>query len=344
MPGQGRLGDAANITNDAHGCPGCPHPGSGPAIQGSADVFVNGRPALRVDDVGIHAACCGTNMWQAQQGAPTVFINGKAAFRMNDPSKHCGGQGKLIEGSNDVIVGDAASGGGGGGGGGGSSSDSANNDSANNSANNDSTNNNSTNNESSKQSQSSDSPNDDSKKDPAKKDSTNDASPDQTEDEEPQAANDAWVGFELRDEDGGVLDGEPFALIASDRSVHSGALDDSGAARVEALPDGECRVRFENFDDDDILSELRLPTGEQHRLTARNPQVQFVLRDDDGEPHAKKRYELVVAGKTHQGTTDERGVVSARVSPRATDGELRVWLSDDDCRVYPLDLTPAGES
>lgn len=118
MARQGRLGDKANISADAHGCPGCPHPGTGPAIQGSANVFVNGRPALRVDDVGIHAVCCGSNMWQAQSGSSTVFINGKAAFRQNDPTRHCGGQGKLIEGSSDVLVGDSSGGGGSGGGGG----------------------------------------------------------------------------------------------------------------------------------------------------------------------------------------------------------------------------------
>src|SRR5262245_8415267 len=114
MAGQGRLGDKAQIQQDAHGCPGCPHPGVGPAISGSPTVFVNGRPALRVDDVGLQAACCGANMWQARQGSATVFINGKAAFRQNDPSRHCGGDGKLIEGSGDVIVGDASEGGGGG--------------------------------------------------------------------------------------------------------------------------------------------------------------------------------------------------------------------------------------
>ncbi|MDB4970005.1 MAG: repeat-containing protein [Myxococcales bacterium] len=105
MPGQGRLGDKAQIQSDAHGCPGCPHPGVGPAIAGSANVFVNGRPGLRVDDVGIHAICCGPNMWKAQAGSGTVFINGKAAYRKDDESKHCGGSGKLIEGSDDVIVG-----------------------------------------------------------------------------------------------------------------------------------------------------------------------------------------------------------------------------------------------
>jgi uncharacterized Zn-binding protein involved in type VI secretion len=105
MPGAGRIGDKAQVQADAHGCPGCPHPGVGPAINGSNNVNINGRPALRKDDPGIHAICCGPNMWTAQQGSSTVFINGKPAFRMNDPSKHCGGMGKLIEGSDDVIVG-----------------------------------------------------------------------------------------------------------------------------------------------------------------------------------------------------------------------------------------------
>lgn len=121
MPGQGRLGDKANVPADTHGCPACPHPGTGPGILGSPDVMVNSRPALRVGDKGIHAACCGTNTWTAKSGAAGVFINGKAAFRMSDPSQHCGGMGQLIEGSDNVIVGDNASGGGGGSSGGGGS-------------------------------------------------------------------------------------------------------------------------------------------------------------------------------------------------------------------------------
>ncbi|HZS38665.1 MAG TPA: hypothetical protein VFF06_17660 [Polyangia bacterium] len=105
MPGQGRLGDKANVTEDAHGCPGCPHPGLGPAIAGSADVFINGRPALRLDDVGLHAACCGLNQWSAARGSDSVFINGRPAHRIGDETRHCGGKGQLIEGSGDVIVG-----------------------------------------------------------------------------------------------------------------------------------------------------------------------------------------------------------------------------------------------
>ncbi len=105
MPPQGRLGDKSNVPADAHGCPACPHPCVGPAIQGSPNVNVNGRPALRVNDIGVHAACCGPNMWTAAAGSGTVNINGLAAHRQGDQDTHCGGSGQLIEGSSDVIVG-----------------------------------------------------------------------------------------------------------------------------------------------------------------------------------------------------------------------------------------------
>ncbi len=114
MPPQGRLGDKANVPADAHGCPACPHPGIGPAIAGSTTTFVNNRPALRIDDPGIHAACCGTNMWNAKEGSATVFIDNKPAHRMGDQTKHCGGMGQLIEGSPTVIVGGGSTGGSGG--------------------------------------------------------------------------------------------------------------------------------------------------------------------------------------------------------------------------------------
>jgi len=105
MPGAARLGDKSKADVDAHGCPACPHPPVGPAVSGSGDVFINKKPAIRVGDKGIHAACCGPNTWEAVMGSGTVKINGKAAHRMNDMDKHCGGPGKMIEGSSDVIIG-----------------------------------------------------------------------------------------------------------------------------------------------------------------------------------------------------------------------------------------------
>jgi hypothetical protein len=53
----------------------------------------------------VHSSCCGPNTWKAAQGAPAVYINGKKAYRKDDPSQHCGGNGKLIEGSDNVFIG-----------------------------------------------------------------------------------------------------------------------------------------------------------------------------------------------------------------------------------------------
>ena len=105
MPAAARVGDKSQCPSDGHGCPGCAHNVIGPAVAGSPDVQITGMPAVRVGDPGIHAACCGPNTWTATAGSATVFINGKAAHRQNDVDAHCGGVGKMIEGSPDVTIG-----------------------------------------------------------------------------------------------------------------------------------------------------------------------------------------------------------------------------------------------
>ncbi len=108
MPPQSRLGDISVCPSDVHGCPGCaPHSVQGPAIKGSPDVNVNGKPAVRVSDNGTHAACCGPNTWIAQAGSSTVMINNLAAHREGDQDTHCGGVGNMKPGggSPNVITG-----------------------------------------------------------------------------------------------------------------------------------------------------------------------------------------------------------------------------------------------
>ena len=68
-------------------------------------MLVNGRPAVRVTDKGIHSACCGPNSWVATQGSATVIFNNLQAHRKTDKTTHCGGMGNTIQGSADVIVG-----------------------------------------------------------------------------------------------------------------------------------------------------------------------------------------------------------------------------------------------
>jgi uncharacterized Zn-binding protein involved in type VI secretion len=55
--------------------------------------------------MGIHAPCCGPNIWTAIKGSSTVLIDNRPAHRMGDTDQHCGGIGFLIEGSPNVIVG-----------------------------------------------------------------------------------------------------------------------------------------------------------------------------------------------------------------------------------------------
>jgi uncharacterized Zn-binding protein involved in type VI secretion len=73
--------------------------------MGSPNVKVNAMPALRVGDMGIHAACCGPNTWTPVKGSGTVFINQRAAVRMGDQTQHCGGVGQMIQGSPNVNAG-----------------------------------------------------------------------------------------------------------------------------------------------------------------------------------------------------------------------------------------------
>lgn len=106
MPGACRLGHMAEAQADAHGCIACPHHVKGPATTGSPDVKINNMPALRVTDMGVHAPCCGPNMWSAGKGSGTVTINFLPAVREGDMTQHCGGVGQMVEGSQDVIIGD----------------------------------------------------------------------------------------------------------------------------------------------------------------------------------------------------------------------------------------------
>lgn len=106
VPSIGRVGDVASVALHSHGCPACPHTGSGPALSGSPNVNVNSRGALRVGDPGVQAVCCGPNNWTAALGSTSVFINGKPAHRLGDAISHAFiNTGWLTTGSPDVTVG-----------------------------------------------------------------------------------------------------------------------------------------------------------------------------------------------------------------------------------------------
>lgn len=105
MPEASRLNDTSFCPSDTHGEECCPHSVAGPAIEGSDDVHINDLPALRRDDRGVHAQCCGANTWKTDECSGTVLINGRGAVRKGDRTIHCGGPGTMTEGSANVYIG-----------------------------------------------------------------------------------------------------------------------------------------------------------------------------------------------------------------------------------------------
>jgi len=87
---------------------GCHFPPS-PATEGSPNVFVNGRPLMRVGDPYAPHACvaghAGPHGRKLAEGSPSVFANGREAGRIGD-AIDCGGQAQT--GSGDVFIGDGA--------------------------------------------------------------------------------------------------------------------------------------------------------------------------------------------------------------------------------------------
>ncbi|WP_182084196.1 PAAR domain-containing protein [Aureimonas sp. ME7] len=85
---------------------GCHFPPS-LATGGSGDVFVNGRPLMRVGDAYAPHACvaghAGPHGRKLAQGSPSVFVNGLKAGRIGD-AIDCGGEART--GSGDVFIGD----------------------------------------------------------------------------------------------------------------------------------------------------------------------------------------------------------------------------------------------
>ena len=83
-------------------------PGSrGVAVNGSPDVDINDKPALRVCDKGTgETGPCAGKIWEPVMGSATVEVNGKPLVRKTDMTQHFAcGQGQMIDGSPDVEVG-----------------------------------------------------------------------------------------------------------------------------------------------------------------------------------------------------------------------------------------------
>ena len=105
MPPAHRRGDIGS----GHGCHFPPTPATG----GSPDVYTNGRKQMRVGDAYVpHGCVVGHAPPHARalaEGSATVFVNGKPAGRKGD-AIDCGGNAQTASG--DVFIGDKGGSGG----------------------------------------------------------------------------------------------------------------------------------------------------------------------------------------------------------------------------------------
>jgi uncharacterized Zn-binding protein involved in type VI secretion len=94
--GYARVGGMVQCPVYALGCPACPHDVKGPILSGSPIVFIDGIPAARAGDTGVHAGGCGPTTFVIKTGDPGVLIDGKPAARVGDQTQHSGGMGRII--------------------------------------------------------------------------------------------------------------------------------------------------------------------------------------------------------------------------------------------------------
>ena len=93
-----RVGDKAQGTDV---CVSPPQPATGEIVQGSSDVFVNGKKVARVGDEGITSF---GNTFTIASGSSSASANGKQVARVGDPTTGCL-DGTIVEGSPDHSTG-----------------------------------------------------------------------------------------------------------------------------------------------------------------------------------------------------------------------------------------------
>lgn len=88
------------------GAPCCPHGRVG-TCYGDTNVFINGKMAIKVGDIG-NCNCPHGGSFKTIDGSSTVNVNGLPLNKIGDstPCIVCGIAGNIVSGSENVFVGD----------------------------------------------------------------------------------------------------------------------------------------------------------------------------------------------------------------------------------------------
>ena len=81
-------------------------------------------------------------------------------------------------------------------------------------------------------------------------------------------------------------------------------------------------------------------TEQRHKfqLAAKETRLRLVVRDVDGQPIARKKYELSIAGQTRKGVLSADGKLDEPIPADALQGTLQVWIEDERPTLLSLRL------
>ena len=95
---------------------------------------------------------------------------------------------------------------------------------------------------------------------------------------------------------------------------------------------------------DNEVKEVDKPTEQAHKFVLNKDKVQFqiIVKDDDGNPMANRKYELKIEEKSFSGTTDGSGKLVHDIPAEAASGELAIYSGEGETQsvvtVFKLDI------
>ena len=85
------------------------------------------------------------------------------------------------------------------------------------------------------------------------------------------------------------------------------------------------------FVPDKRIKTLAAATGQRHVFRIKRPDchLRVIVRDEEGQPVASKKFKLTVSGQSIEGTTAADGLIDKPVPADAEEGQLAVWAEGD---------------
>lgn len=123
------------------------------------------------------------------------------------------------------------------------------------------------------------------------------------------------------------LDGDA-ELLGSSTNVHStgASLELSDTAVLRGS-----QVALAGGGGDQASSDDDTPAPGTERL-------RLILSDEEGEPHAGNRYDMVVAGRHYKGSTGGDGSLQHDIPEDAVSATVRLWITDSEIVDYQIEL------